>query len=154
MKEKPRKRLIQLSFEPGGYSWEFLVGGVPPGSPNPDPILDQKMSFFTAVFRPGLQNPYPFSDSTCKKLCHYGLDQNSKQKDSLKSISNSHTSLSLLPGYSFGIETINTFIHSRSSLESHTRLQTKMGKPIPVFRPKRRKIPALWGGAQLQDLYK
>ena len=55
MKEKPRKRLIQLSFEPGGgYSWEFLVGGVSPGSPNPDPILDQKMSFFTAVFRPGL----------------------------------------------------------------------------------------------------
>ena len=28
MKEKPRKRLIQLSFEPGGYSGEFLVGGV------------------------------------------------------------------------------------------------------------------------------
>ena len=26
MKEKPRKQLIQLSFEPGGYSWEFLVG--------------------------------------------------------------------------------------------------------------------------------
>ena len=54
MKEKSRKRLIQLSFEPGGYSGEFLVGGVPPGSPNPDPISDQKMSFFTAVFRPGL----------------------------------------------------------------------------------------------------
>ena len=31
-------------FEPGGrgYSWEFLVGDVPPGSPNPDPILDQQ----------------------------------------------------------------------------------------------------------------
>ena len=26
MNEKPRKRLIQMSFEPGGYSWEFLVG--------------------------------------------------------------------------------------------------------------------------------
>ena len=25
-----------------GYSWEFLVGGVPPGSLNPDPISDQK----------------------------------------------------------------------------------------------------------------
>ena len=32
----------------------FLGGGVPPGSPNPDPISDQKMSFFTPVFRPGL----------------------------------------------------------------------------------------------------
>ena len=30
--------------------------------------------------------------------------------------------------YSFGIETVNTFIHSRSSLENHTRFQTKMGK--------------------------
>ena len=35
--------------------------------------------------------------------------------------------------YSFGIETINTFIRSRSSLENHTRYQTKT---IPVFRPK------------------
>ena len=26
MKKKPRKRHIQMSFEPGGYSWEFLVG--------------------------------------------------------------------------------------------------------------------------------
>jgi len=26
MKDKPRKRLIQMSFELGGYSWEFLVG--------------------------------------------------------------------------------------------------------------------------------
>ena len=34
----------------------------PTGSPNPDPISDQKMSFSTPVFKPGLQNPYPFSD--------------------------------------------------------------------------------------------
>ena len=39
-------------------SWEVLLGilggGVPPGSLNPDPISDQKMSFFTPVkFRPG-----------------------------------------------------------------------------------------------------
>ena len=32
------------------------------GSPNPDPSSDQKMSFSTPFFRPGLQNPYPFSD--------------------------------------------------------------------------------------------
>ena len=35
-----------------GCSREFL-GGVPPSSPNPDPISDQKMSFSTSVFRPG-----------------------------------------------------------------------------------------------------
>ena len=31
----------------------ILDGGVPPSSPNPDPISDQKMSFSTPVFRPG-----------------------------------------------------------------------------------------------------
>ena len=38
-------------FSPGVF-WEFLVEV--PGSPNPDPISDQKMSFFTPVFGPGL----------------------------------------------------------------------------------------------------
>ena len=32
----------------------ILGGGVPPGSPNPGPTLDQKMSFSTPVFRPDL----------------------------------------------------------------------------------------------------
>ena len=41
-------------------------GGVPPASPNPDPISDQKMPFSTPVFRSGLKNPYPFSDLTLK----------------------------------------------------------------------------------------
>ena len=38
----------------GGVLMGILVGGVPLGSPNPDPISNQKMSFFTPVFRPGL----------------------------------------------------------------------------------------------------
>jgi len=52
-------------------------GGVPPASPNPDPISDQKMKFSTPVFRPGLEKPYPFSDLTLKiytvfrKSLHY-----------------------------------------------------------------------------------
>ena len=32
----------------------ILGGSIPPGSPNDDPILDQKMSCFTPVFRPVL----------------------------------------------------------------------------------------------------
>ena len=32
----------------------------------------------------------------------------------------------LFLSYTFGIETINTFIHSRSFLKNHTRFQTKM----------------------------
>ena len=36
----------------------------------------------------------------------------------------------------FGIETITTFIQSRSSLENHTRLQTKMGTVYKCFQTK------------------
>ena len=44
-----------LPFPPGGgVLLGILGGGVPPGSPNPDPISDQTMSFSTPVFRPGL----------------------------------------------------------------------------------------------------
>ena len=42
----------------------------------------------------------------------------------------------LFRSYSFGIETINTFIHSRSSPENHTRVQTKMGKVYTRFQTK------------------
>jgi len=52
--------------------WRVLVemfgGGVPPASPNPDPISDQKMLFPTPLFRPGHKNPYPFSDLTRRPL--------------------------------------------------------------------------------------
>ena len=37
-------------------------GGVPPGSPNPDPISDQKTLFSRPVFRPGVLNPYRLSN--------------------------------------------------------------------------------------------
>ena len=40
----------------------------------------------------------------------------------------------LFLSYSFGIETINTFTHSHSSLENHTRFQTKMGKIYTSFQ--------------------
>ena len=39
----------------------------------------------------------------------------------------------LLLSYSFGIETINTFIHSRSSLKKHTWFQNKLGKVYTSF---------------------
>ena len=52
----------------------------------------------------------------------------------------------LFLSYTFGIKTINLFIHSRSSLENHTRYQTKMGKVYTHFQTKRRKNPTLWGG--------
>jgi len=47
---------------PGGVLLGIFGGGVPPASPNPDPISNQKMPFPTPVIRPGFKNPYPFSD--------------------------------------------------------------------------------------------
>jgi len=48
---------------------------------------------------------------------------------------------------SFGIETINTFIHSRSFLEKpypdHIPDQ-KWAKSVPVFRPKQHKTIPFW----------
>ena len=38
----------------GGVLLEILGGGVPHSSPNRDLILDQNISFFTSIFRPGL----------------------------------------------------------------------------------------------------
>ena len=46
--------------------------------------------------------------------------------------------------YSFGIETINTFIHSRSSLENHTRFQTKMGSLYSFYDQNLRKGVPPW----------
>ena len=43
--------------------------------------------------------------------------------------------------YSFGIETISTFIHSLSFLENQTRFQTKMGKVYTRFQTKKAQNP-------------
>ena len=42
---------------------------------------------------------------------------------------------------SFGIETRNRLIHSRSSLENHTRFLTKMGKVYTRFQTKTAQKP-------------
>ena len=56
----------------------ILGGGVPPGSPNPHPISDPKMSFSAPVFRPDLlypYPPYPLSDLAFRqKLCYHYLE--------------------------------------------------------------------------------
>ena len=86
----------------GGVPLGFLGGGVQPGSRNHDPISDRKVSFSTPVFRPGLQNPYPFSDlevvSKRSITCLHKTENMSSlhQKDFLKSISNSHITFSFL----------------------------------------------------------
>ena len=64
-------------------------------------------------------------------------------------------SIFLSRSYWFGVETITTFIRSRSSLENHTRFQKKNGQSVyPFFRPKRPQNHTLWGGTYLYGLYK
>ena len=57
----------------------------------------------------------------------------------------------LFLSYSFGIEMINTFIHSHSSLENHTRFQTKMGKVYTRFQTKTAQKPYPPDGAANTD---
>ena len=53
----------------------------------------------------------------------------------------------LFLSYSFGIETYNASIHSRSSLlKPYPSSRKKWVKSISVFRPKRHKNHSLWGG--------
>ena len=56
--------------------------------------------------------------------------------------------------YLFGIETINTFIHSVVPSKTIPDSRPKWAKCIPVFRPKRHKNPTRWGGTHLCSLYK
>ena len=78
-----------------------------------------------------------------QKLCHHMgfwlslLRLERKQKKLFKSISNSHIFLFL--SYSFGIETINTFIPYVVLSKTIPDSRPKWAKCIPVFRPKRRK---------------
>ena len=46
--------MFAVASTPWGFSLGIRGGGVPPGSPNPDPISDQNMPFSIPVFRPGL----------------------------------------------------------------------------------------------------
>jgi len=64
------KDIMKRWLLPGGVLLGIFAGVVPPASPNTDPISDQKMSFPIPVFRPGLKNPYPFSDLTLYVIKH------------------------------------------------------------------------------------
>ena len=122
---------------PGGVLLRILGGGVPPGSPNPDPTSDQKMQLSIPVFRPGL-----YAEIMLSLLRLERKQNNSSNQFRIR--------IFFFLSYSFGFETINTFIHSRVVL-SKTMPDSKPRwvKCIPVFRIKRRKNPTWWGGTYL-----
>ena len=94
-------------------------GGVQRGSLNPDPISDQKCHFSHLLSE---LSPKKFMSSLILRL-----EQQQKIHIHIYKIF-------LFLSYSFGIETNNAFIHSSSSLESHSRFQTKMGKVYTSFQ--------------------
>ena len=60
----------------------------------------------------------------------------------------------LFLSFSFGIEMINTFIHSVVPSKTIHDSRPKWAKCIPVFRPKRPKNPTRWDGTYPYGLYK
>ena len=73
------------------------------------------MSFSTPIFTPGLK----------VEMMSSLLELEHKQK-----IFSNAFRIFLFPSYSFGIETINTFIRFRSSLENHTGFYNKSVYPF------------------------
>jgi len=115
-------------------------GGVPPISPNPDPISDQKMPFPTPVFRPGLKNPYPFSDRTLYVIKHSicisanGSQRNKDEQVKLRQL------LASVAGKK------NNFISIRErSPDNHNQFQTNMFKIYTRFQTKTAQKPYTLG---------
>ena len=116
----------------------IVGGGVPPGSPNPDPISHQKCCF-----------SHPFSELASKIHTHsqtwplrsYVILLRSEQQR--KRFLKTHFQFAYFSFFlsSFGIETVNKFLPARSSLENHTRFQTKMSKIYTRFQIKTGRKP-------------
>ena len=94
---------------------------------------------------------HPFSELVFKKLCHHYLGLEQQQQKRFLNWNPFGIRMFVFLSYSFGIETINTSIQTRRSLENHTRFQIKI-EPIPVFTPKRLQNHALWGGTYIYGL--
>ena len=118
----------------GGVLLGILGGGVPPGSPNPDTDFRPKNVTFHTRFQ-----TRPLKSIPVFRPCYWAeimlslLRLERKQENSSNPF---RIRIFSFLFYSFGIETINTFIHSRSSLENYTRFQTKMGKVQTRFQTK------------------
>ena len=116
-----------------GYSWEFLVGMFRP-VPQIQTLFQTKKCHFT--------NPFPYQTSkihTRFQIWPSGMNYVIIIRLECKQNNSSNPFLIrifLFLSFSFAIETRNTFVHSCSSLENHTRFQTKMGKVYTRFQTK------------------
>ena len=118
-----------ISLDPGGVLLGILCAGVSPGSPNPDPISDQKNVIFHTRFQTRPLKFIPVFRPGLKLLKLERKQNNSSNPFGIR--------MFLCRSYSSGIKTITTFIRSPSSLENHTRFQTKMGEMCTCFQTKK-----------------
>ena len=123
---------------PGAYSWEFSVG-----------LCRPVLQILTLVQTKKIHFPHPFSDLASKihtRFQTWPLGRNyiiityiwAQTKNSSNTF---RIRIFYFPSYSFRIETINTFMHSCSSLENHTRFQTKMSKIYIRFQTRKAQKP-------------
>ena len=119
----------------GGVLLGILGGCMPPGSPNPDPITDQKMSS---------RYSHPFSDQTSKihtRFQTWTLGRNyvmityirAQTKNFFKCISNWHISISFLFIWNWNDNYVHT--GSRNSFENPTRFHTPGQSLYPFSDP-------------------
>ena len=137
-----REQLFHLLDFPGGgggYSWELLVGVCRLVLQILTRISDQKNVTFHTCFQ-----TRPLKSIPVFRPCYWAeimlslLRLERKQENSSNPF---RIRIFSFLFYSFGIETINTFIHSRSSLKNYTRFQTKVGKVQTRFQTKTAQKP-------------
>ena len=104
------------------------------------------------VFRPGGDHKTQRKHWHETEIMSSLLRLNLQQIDFLKSISNSHITLSFL--FIWNSEATNTLIHRRSSFVNHNRFQTKMSKVCTLFQTKTEQKPYPMGRHMLHVFYK
>ena len=125
------------------YAWEFLVG-----------VCRPVLQILTLFQNKKCNFPHPFSDQTSKihtRFKTWPLGRNYVtitwiRARNLKFFKFISVRIFLFLSYSYGIETINTFIPSVVPSKTIPDSSPKGAKCIPVFRPKRRKNATRWGG--------
>ena len=115
---------------PGSFWWGCAVC-----SPNPWPYFRPKNVIFHTRFQ-----IWPLGRDYVINMASIRTQKNSSNAFRIR--------VFLFPSYSFGIETINTFIRSRSSLENYTRFQTKMAKVYTSFQTKKTQKKQPFGAAR------
>ena len=142
---------VSLSPGGGGLLPGILGGSVPPGSPNPDPISDWKMSL-----------PHPFSDQTSKIHTRFQTCPLGRNYVIITYLEHKQKNIQIhfeFPYFSFFL----THLELERKIRSYTPVVPsktihdsgpKWAESIPLFRPKRRKNPTRWGGTYWYSLYK